>query len=291
MLPTRPSNFVTRFHPGQPLHVPGIGWLPGPPHSLMPMTGSTLYVVDDAHAGEVHAHGDKTIRLISTGLALSWMASAPGQSSPALPADAAGPHPPAGSARPRQPLAWASARGPSRRCASEPPSTSPAPLTPVARARSASSGATRPTPTPFELGGRRRRQQRTRPGPRSSRPCPGRPGGPRGPRQRAGAAPCSRCSRTSRSERRAPALPPGGFPSRSGRMNSGPIARTPIPSAPGGRSARKKWTDSGRMKRPKAPKSAPIRPGGAEARKAKTRHLGGFSWMVTPTGFEPVLPG
>lgn len=83
MHPTPPGAFVTRFLPGPPLYVPTLGWLPGPPHSLVPLIGSTLYVIDDAHAGEVYSQGDKTVRLISTAQALSWMVSTTG--APATP--------------------------------------------------------------------------------------------------------------------------------------------------------------------------------------------------------------
>jgi hypothetical protein len=87
MEPTPPGPFITRFCPGPPLLVPTLGWLPGPPHSLVPLTGATLYVIDDAHAGEVYSQGDKDVRLISTAQALVWMVSATVPPSPPPPTD------------------------------------------------------------------------------------------------------------------------------------------------------------------------------------------------------------
>ena len=73
LMPSHPGPFTTRFQSGPVLHVPSIGWLPGPPHSLHPLVGDAVFFVDDAHAGEVYAQGTKIVTLISTACALSWM--------------------------------------------------------------------------------------------------------------------------------------------------------------------------------------------------------------------------
>ena len=73
---TPPGPFMARYRQGPPMHFPGLGWLPGPPHSLIPLDGSAvLYVVDDAHAGETSEHRNRTLVLISTVQALIWLAA------------------------------------------------------------------------------------------------------------------------------------------------------------------------------------------------------------------------